>query len=96
LRLGVPGPWSGLPYFLALAAGALWAAWLLSGEVAGERRSARAVVAGLTLAAAAALVAGLWSVGPGRTRETDRALVRLMRDWRPPQPPGARSPPGLP
>ena len=88
MALGVPGPWSALPVFAALAFGAVWLAWLAT--PAGLPRSRRLALAAAGLALAGVGLFGLWQVGPGRSPATDAEVRFLMRLWTPPEPPGAK------
>lgn len=97
MHLGIPGPWSALPWFLALAVAIVWAVLLLEPEPL-RRQSWPLRLAGVAfvLAVAGLGIAGLWHVGPGRTPLTDRSVRFLMSVWTPPHPPGARIPADLP
>jgi hypothetical protein len=91
MLVDVPGPWSALPYFVALSAGALWLVWLLVAEgTAPHPCPRRALCSTAALALSAALVVGFWQLGRERSAETDRELGRVMAAWWPPAPPGSR------
>lgn len=94
MALGVSGPWSGLPYFLALLAGALWVAWLVRPR--SDSPAVRNAAVAAVLAIAMLAVLGLWHVGPGRRPHTDAALRGRMEAWTPANPPGSFIPPDLP
>ena len=90
MDLKVPGVWSALPYFAALAAGALWMAVLLAAEapLSGWKRF---VGPGLLLLFAAVAVAGLWRIqGPRPQSVRDECIDFLTSTWTPPHPPGAK------
>ena len=88
MALGIPGPWSALPYFVALAAGALWVVWLA--VPAAQPLPSRLASAALALLLAFAGGGALWHAGPGRTPATDAEVRFLMASWTPPKPPGSR------
>jgi hypothetical protein len=85
MRWGIPGPWSGLPYFAALLAGAAWLVVLVA-RAAGP--GARWSVAVVGVFAGLALVGLQWQVGPGRTARSDRTVQWMTSVWSPPHPPG--------
>ena len=90
--LGVPGLWSGLPYFLALGLGVkalLLGPRALPPPVAGaEPRWERRGVC-LSLGVAAALLLAQWSAKAGQTPAGPQGASFLARQWAPPVPPGA-------
>jgi len=82
---GVPGPWSGLPYFAALAVAGIWAmrvAW----RVGGTRRVVAGGCAGIALVCA---LAWTFSEEAPSGRQKEIAFEHLRLDWAPPHPPGA-------
>ena len=97
MHIGIPGPWSALPWFLALAIAIVWVVLLLEPEpLRRERWPLRLSGVLFVLALTALGVAGLWKVGPGRSAHTDKTLHFLMTVWTPANPPGARVPKDLP
>ncbi len=94
MAAGVPGPWSALPYFVALLAGALWIVGLMSNGDDGEPttgllvRSRPATAIAIAAASAAAVVL-LWHAGAAPGAKSDRAIAFMTSVWTPPAPPGA-------
>jgi hypothetical protein len=96
MHLGIPGVWSALPWFVALAVAMVWLVLLLEPEpLRRQKWPLRLAGVAFVLALAGLGVAGLWSVGPGRTPQTDKSVRFLMSVWTPPKPLGARIPPEL-
>jgi len=90
MELKVPGVWSGLPYFAALAAGCVWMAVLAAAE-APLRGWKRFVGPGLLLLLATVAVANLWRIqGPRPQSVRDECIDFLTSTWTPPHPPGAK------
>ncbi len=97
MKLGIAGPWSALPYWLALTAACIWLVWLLQPSGLHLKPLPIRIVATVAMLSIAAIgVIGLWSVGPGRTAVTDKTLHFLMTVWTPKAPPGATIPSDLP
>ena len=81
----VPGLWSGLPYFAALAAGALWLVWL-----AAKQQRPRWLAAVSSVLVALALTSLLWRQTSQRTApDRNRTVQFLMDMWFPGPVPGA-------
>ncbi len=90
MALGVPGPWNALPYFLALALGALTLVWLAWRDVLPQP-GVRVVATLVSLALAFLLVRAEWHANDVRTpREKKATLDFMTMMWTPPHPPGAK------
>ena len=89
--LGVPGLWSGLPYFAALALAILASLraphWLSDAPGLDPALRRRGLQAGLCVAAA--LLLAQWTARAGETPEGPKAAAYLSRQWVPAVPPGA-------
>ncbi len=90
MALGVKGPWNALPYFLALALGALTLVWLALRDVR-PRPGPRVLAALVALALAVLLIRAEWRVNDVRTPDEKKATLQFMTMmWTPPHPPGAK------
>ena len=90
MALGVKGPWSALPYFLALALAALSLLWLAWRDLLAK--PAVRVVAGLVaLGLAFLLIRAEWQTNDVRSAAEKRATLQFITQmWTPPHPPGAK------
>ena len=90
MALGVKGPWSALPYFLALAFGALTLVWLAWRDLV-PRLGMRALATVLALALAFLLTGAAWHQHDTRNADEKRATLQFMTMmWTPAHPPGAK------
>ena len=90
MALGVKGPWNALPYFLALALGALSLVWLSWRDVLA-RPGARVLAGIAALLVAFVLIRVQWHNNDVRTPQEKKATLEFVTMmWTPSHPPGAK------